>query len=350
MFFSDDIFIDTDERVDRSSPESDHVEPPPCVSPGHVLPRRVSPPQATDSSRRISSQREQTRPVSPRPGPSSAQDTPGQILASNIQASSPEDPELDEDILTLLGDAPKPEIALGKSIHKDVASRWNEILLKGLQKEVKEKLLEKYRVPSNCNLLIAPVLNPEAKAALPETLVKRDNSIMQKQKQLGVALSALAQAVDLLINQESSAQKILQPISDACRILCDNHYLETKTRRYFVVSSINTNLKETLSNTIRDGNLFGDNVTEKLKVAKTIQKSGETLKNTPKPFNNRFNKNNFTLNKSRPQKNNLNFKTLHRKTQSKRDAGPSRAPPQRASQSSLPRHPPSSPRRRSYRR
>lgn len=236
----------------------------------------------------------------------------------------------------MLGDAPKPESALGNSIHKDLASRWQDILQKGLQKETKEKLQQEYLVPSNCDLLIAPALNPEAKAALSETLLKRDISIMQKQRQLGLAMSALAQAVDLLIKQESSPQKILKPLSDACRIICDSHYLETKTRRNFVISSINTKLKDTLINTVRDGFLFGDNVTEKLKVAKSIQKSGDTLKNAPKPFNNGFNKNSFTV-KGKNQKGNLNFRTLHRKTPNKPDAGSSR-PPQRSSRPDGPHH------------
>lgn len=340
MLFSGDIITDTDEHEDR------HV-----VS----LPPRPAGSAGQQTSRDISLQRHATRPGSPRPGPSSAPDLPvDQQIIPDPQAALPEEElELDEDILKMLGDAPKPETALGKSIHKDVAKRWNDILLKGLQKEVKEKLLEEYLVPSNCSLLSAPILNPEAKAALPETLVKRDNSILQKQKQLGVALSALAQATDLLLKNETAAQKILQPISDACRILCDSHHLETKTRRYFVTSSINTNLRDTLSDTTRDDHLFGTNVTDKLKAAQAIQKSGDTLKNTPKPFNNRFNKNNFVTNKVKPLKNSLNFKTLHRKTRGRLDAGLPQAP-QRARRPptppSRPRRPPSSPRRRTYRK
>lgn len=46
--------------------------------------------------------------------------------------------ELDDEILQLLGDVPKPEVALGPAVHKNIATRWQEILKNGLQKETKE--------------------------------------------------------------------------------------------------------------------------------------------------------------------------------------------------------------------
>ncbi|KAI8433501.1 hypothetical protein MSG28_015533 [Choristoneura fumiferana] len=244
-------------------PNTPHTSPPSQQSPYyHDSPRRG--PSSEPPWSPAQPHQEMPRPASPQPGPSSAPhlvlgDTAEEILPSS------EDVELDEEILKLLGDAPKPDLALGKSIHKDVASRWKEILMKGLQKEVKEKILEEYLVPSNCELFIAPALNPEAKAALPDYLVKRDASLMHRQKQLGSALAALARATDLIITQNSSPQDILKPISDACRILCDSHFLETKTRRNFVISAINTKLKDALINTERDKFLFGDNVSDKVK-------------------------------------------------------------------------------------
>ncbi|KAI5638807.1 hypothetical protein NE865_08691 [Phthorimaea operculella] len=181
--------------------------------------------------------------------------------------------ELDGDILQLLGDAPKPDAPLGPPIHKDVASRWQEILAKGLAKEVKDKLISKYLVPSNCDFLVAPALNPEAKAALSDPLIKRDSFLMQKQKQLGVALSALSSATSMILANETSKQKLLKPISDACRMLCDSHFMETKSRRNLVISATNTQLKDTLLESGRDKSwLFGENITEKVKAAKKYTK------------------------------------------------------------------------------
>lgn len=198
-----------------------------------------------------------SRAVSISPGPS--QSASSAVCPAPAETADPStskeievvDPELDADILTLLGDAPKPDTKFGKGVHKDLALRWQEILDKGLPKEVKEKILIDYLIPENCNLLVAPSLNPEVKAALAESMIKRDSAIMAKQKQLGIAAAALTQAVELTIAKENHT-KILKPISDACRLICDSHHAETKTRRGFVVSSINADLRDTLLESKRE--------------------------------------------------------------------------------------------------
>lgn len=259
---------------------------------------------------------QQTIMSSPQPGPSSASEAPATAAEK----------DLDDSILSILGDAPKPETVFGNNIHKDVASRWQEILAKGLPKETKEKLISDYLIPANCDLLVPPILNPEAKAALPDTLVKRDFSLLNKQKHLAAALAALAQVTEMLISNEFSRETLLKPLSDASRLLCDSHHLETKTRRSFVISSINSNLKGALTDTNRDKFLFGENLTEKLNAAKTIQKSGDTLKNQNRPQNT---KTQF-INKDKTR-GRLNTKALHPRQPANRfDAGQNRSAAYRA--------------------
>lgn len=145
-------------------------EPPHAVSPYPVSPRASPQPVATSP------------PPAPQPAPAPPPPSqPGTSEDKTTCAETAEEVELDEDILLLLGDAPKAETPMGPSIHKDVARRWQDILAKGLSKEVKENLLKDYLVPSNCDLLLAAALNPEVKAALPEPLVKRDSSLAHKQ-------------------------------------------------------------------------------------------------------------------------------------------------------------------------
>ncbi|XP_053613721.1 uncharacterized protein LOC128678707 [Plodia interpunctella] len=247
---------------------------------------------------------------------------PTPSTSKDNQESTNADIALQDDILSLLGDAPKAEVSFGKPLHKDVASRWQEILAKGLSTEVKAKLMEEYYIPSNCDLLTAPLLNPEAKAALTTAITKRDSSIREKQKQLGIAISALGQAVEDVISNEST-KKILKPISDACRLLCDIHFAETKTRRNLISYCTNTKLKETVLESTRDKFLFGENLAEKLKSAKSIQQSGESLK--IKKQLGYFNKNSSNL---RTNNNNLNSKSYYRKTRFKQ-TGQGRAPPER---------------------
>lgn len=226
-----------------------------------------------------------------------------------------QDPVLDQEILALLGEAPKVETNFGKATHKDLASRWQDILQKGLPKEGKDKLLQEYLIPENCDLLVAPELNPEVKAALADPMIRRDFSLMAKQKQLSVAIAAINQAIELLISKESHAQ-IIKSVSDACRLLCDIHYDSTNTRRGFVLSSINADMKEAISEAKRDKYLFGENFSEKLKAAKSIKKSGTDLKQ-------KFNKNNFVKQhaQSTPKQPRLNWKTLPRKPAYKPEAG-----------------------------
>ncbi|CAH0731008.1 unnamed protein product, partial [Brenthis ino] len=95
------------------------------------------------------------------------------------------------------------------------------------------------------------------------------------------------------------------------------HNDETKTRRKFVIASINTSLKDTLANSEADKFLFGDNMSEKLKTAKTVQRSAEALKVTQAPFS----RANFSNNKSFNSNNNLNYKPLHQKTTGRQHAG-----------------------------
>lgn len=258
--------------------------------------------------------------------------------------------ELEDDILKILGDAPQPDLALGSNIHRDIASRWHSILLKGLSKEVKELIMKKYLIPANCNLLIAPVLNPEAKTAVPEVLVKRDSTLLQKQNQIGIAIAALSQLSEMILRNETTKQVLLQPLSDACRLLCDSHHIETQTRRNILMSSINTNLRDTMVNADRDKYLFGEDLAEKLKVAKSVQKTGESLvKTNPVASSNRHTKN--------IPRRNLNFRGQPPKKPPNRGSESSRgrAPTRQARTQPYTRHPPPppkapSPTRRNYRR
>ncbi|CAG9137754.1 unnamed protein product [Plutella xylostella] len=117
-------------------------------------------------------------------------------------ASAEETPQadLDDEVLRLLGEAPESETVFGKAVHKDIAARWTEIIKKGLTKEAKDKIFKDYYEPENCELLLPPKLNPEAKAALTESFIKRDASLELRQKHLTVAVSALAHTMDNIIS------------------------------------------------------------------------------------------------------------------------------------------------------
>lgn len=239
---------------------------------------------------------------------------------------------------------------LGANIHNDIASRWQDILLNGLPIEIKEKILKEHLIPANCELLAPPVLNAEVKAALPDSLIKRDAFLAEKQKHIGIALSALSNAIHMLIKKDEHS-KILKSMSDAGRIFCDVHFNESKSRRSFIISATNSSMKDTLLETKRDKYLFGENVSDRLRSAKNIQKSGADLKKFQRNTNPKFNKSNFYKNKS------LNMRAPQRKYSGKPDAGKYRPPPSAAATmtrnktgSQRARSPPPPPPRKPYNR
>lgn len=257
----------------RSSPTDHGASPLKHGIESLDMPGLISPILQTPLYESTSLEHTNAEAVIPEPGPSSAPEP----CFANVQE---EDTQLEDDILQILGEPPQPEIALGKNIHKDIASRWQEILIKGLPRELKEPLLKKYLKPANCNFFVAPLLNPEAKAATPDILARRDATLLQKQNQIGVALAALSQLTEMILRNETSKQTLLQPLSDACRILCDSHCIEGRTRRSIIMSSINTSLRDALANTNRDKYLFGEDLAEQLKAAKFVEKTRESLQKT----------------------------------------------------------------------
>ncbi|XP_047987075.1 uncharacterized protein LOC125226937 [Leguminivora glycinivorella] len=68
----------------------------------------------------------------------------------NAEQTTNVEPELDPNILSILGDDPQNQTTFGEKLHKDISTRWQHILLNGLQKEIKSELIKLYPVPENC--------------------------------------------------------------------------------------------------------------------------------------------------------------------------------------------------------
>ncbi|XP_028178029.1 uncharacterized protein LOC114365611 [Ostrinia furnacalis] len=200
-------------------------------------------------------------------------------------------PELHEDILNILGPDTTTEKPFGDNLHKDVASRWQHILLNGLSKENRSDLLKTYLPPENCPNMRAPKLNLEIKAALTEINNKKDAYSQTKQNQLASCLSALGKALNLTLfksKEDTTSQEIIKSLSDAGRLLCDYHFKESQSRRYAVINSLNKDTRDTIKNTKIDDFLFGSDLADHLKSSKAISKSGMELRptttdNRPKP-------------------------------------------------------------------
>lgn len=92
----------------------------------------------------------------------------------------------------------------------------------------------------------------------------------------------------------------MQRLSDAGRLLSDIHHSETVSRRELVTMNLNKDWKDTLSESPMDEWLFGTDLEERLKTAKSLQATSKQLKPTRTPLK----KANFTkpLNSRSPSK------------------------------------------------
>ncbi|XP_063635037.1 uncharacterized protein LOC134805721 [Cydia splendana] len=196
----------------------------------------------------------------------------------NAEQTTNVEPELDPNILSILGDDPQNENTFGEKLHKDVSTRWQHLLINGLQKEVKSEIIKLYPVPENCSSLKAPKLNLEIKAALTEMNLKKDNFSENKQNQLSSGIAALGKALTVAFSSNPSSQDLIKYLSDAGRLLCDYHYRESQSRRYSIINTLNKQTRDTIRDTKLDEYLFGSDLADHLKSSKAIEKSGLELK------------------------------------------------------------------------
>lgn len=199
-----------------------------------------------------------------------------ETTTENIQDEIPI--ELDSGIMEILGADPAAVVEFSEDIHKELASRLEHIATTGLSKEARKELAEKYLLPSNCTKIGAPLMNAEIKAAVTETVVKRDKGIEMRQKQLGGAIAALAGVINKELQSKERNSDRSKQLMDVCRILCDIQHAESAIRRNFAIFSIKKDLKDHMVNTKIDKYLFGENLAEALKTAKAVTKSGTDLK------------------------------------------------------------------------
>lgn len=250
-------------------------------------------------------------------------------LQEEVTVTTQSNSGLDTEVLEILGEDPSLAEKRGKDIREEIASRFGHIATEGLSKDTRKELSLKYPIPSNCPRIDSPKINPEVKAAMQESFIKRDKGIEVKQKQVASAISCLGEIITTQLNSENKDKDLLQKLMDLGRLLCDVQHADSVTRRNFILFSLKKDMSEHLSSTKIDSFLFGESLAETLKAAKSINKSGVELK-ADQPNNN-------TAKRSKlPNQRNLNRKAPG---PSYRQSGPiqrSREPAPRARAAPLP--------------
>ena len=144
--------------------------------------------------------------------------------------------------------------------------------------------MEKYPSPENCGFIAVPKLNAEITAAVQESAIKRDQRIVEKQERVTACLGAVGKAISITLKLDIPEKlELLEKLSDGGRLLASIHRDESLARKSIIMSNLNISMKTTLSNTSVDEWLFGDNLEEKIKLAKNLEKTTQALK-PPKKF------------------------------------------------------------------
>ncbi|KAJ8974520.1 hypothetical protein NQ317_000323 [Molorchus minor] len=131
-------------------------------------------------------------------------------------------PPLNKEVLNILGDDTSKAKVGGEIIHKYVASRLESILVSGLHGYIRSSLVKKYPPATSCPRIAPPKLNPEIKAAVSDSTIRRDKRHTEFQDQIGATLSALGKALTVLLG--GSNLHLIELISDAGRIMADLHH------------------------------------------------------------------------------------------------------------------------------
>lgn len=136
----------------------------------------------------------------------------------------------------------------------------------------------KYQVPSNVQLN-PPDINPEIASIMSLAHKNKDKSLVNLQKQIGLALLTLGHSLGELIITGNSNNKIVDPIWDSARVLANTFYEITEKRKQFILPLVNCNMKVILEQTETTKEfLFGGNLTDNIKAAKSIESTSKNLK------------------------------------------------------------------------
>lgn len=211
--------------------------------------------------------------VPEQPGPGTSTDV---VPVTENVPSNDERPQ--NEFIEILGEDPSTAVTYGPEIHKEIASRFTHICTSGLDKTNRKLLIEKHKVPGNCINISAPRLNAEIKAALSDSVVKRDKAIEYRQHQMAAAISSLGSIMSNLLINKCDNNALMRDLMDLGRLLCDIQHSQSTARRNLALNFVKKNLKDHLDLTKIDSYLFGENLAETLKTAKAVSKSSSDLK------------------------------------------------------------------------
>lgn len=77
----------------------------------------------------------------------------------------------------MIGEDPAQLATQEVCLHAAIIPRWAHILTNGLNREVKDNLIQQYPPPSACKNLKAPLLNPEVVSTMSPFALRKDKQL-----------------------------------------------------------------------------------------------------------------------------------------------------------------------------
>lgn len=194
--------------------------------------------------------------------------------------STSEVTKLDEELEGVLGEDPTNPNKKVVNVHPSLVPRWSTWLTEGLPEDTKKELKDKYPLTGNVRLE-APELNEEIVSTLNEAGTKRDQLFVAEQNLVGSALSALGEAITMILKDEEEPVdqlQLLEKLSDGGKLLSQLHFQVSSARKSFIAPVLTKPMKELLQKTKPGTLLYGEKLSEKIKTAKSVEKIGRELK------------------------------------------------------------------------
>ncbi|KAJ8917013.1 hypothetical protein NQ315_012931 [Exocentrus adspersus] len=189
--------------------------------------------------------------------------------------------EADAELAELLGEKPKEEAPTGPEIHPEIQCRWTNYIAKGLLKDDKSKIIDKYPLASNCPALKPPNLNPEVETILNGAILRQDKFLYQLQRQLAGGLSAISTPLNKLISDKTEAKnkkEELQQLADASKMIAGAIHSLSLHRRYLITPSLNSACRKLVENTPVGISLYDTNLQDSLKAAQAVKRKPQGFK------------------------------------------------------------------------
>lgn len=199
-------------------------------------------------------------------------------FSADLGVADPPEANLDPAVLHIFGADPNSAVAIDNAIDPQVLSRWKHFREKRWPDEEREKILSLYPRQINDLSFEAPTLNPEFTGILIDTAKRRDAYLKKTQNTIGAALVALGSAISLMIKPSSEDDlEVLARQWDCAKLLMDAFEDKTRTRRKLIIPCVDKKWKSVLEATAPGKFLFGDELVEKLKLAKSVEKAGNDM-------------------------------------------------------------------------